>query len=486
MTAFRETADEPSWRELPEPWPAAFEWIGRTVGGEVVSATRQARWRPAWFVDVRLPDGTLRALYLRCQREENMPWTRRLSIEREYRIMLVLQEHGINIPQVLGLCPEPEGILMEAVAGRDRFGPNDSQDLRDQVLDEYIEDLTWAHAIDPAAFASVGLHRPDGEHEIGMMGFELSEQWYRSVKPGPDPVNEFIVSWLHRNVPTGRDRVSWIHFDAGQFLHADGHVTALMDVEFSCLGDPLADLGAMRMRDTAQPIGDLMRAYSTYERLTGEPVVRAVVNFHAVRFALLTALLSVGVRNDPPPEFDLAQWGSWALLSQVLCLEIIAEEIGVDLPADEPVPAPAPSRRRPWIQSAERVLTDVLAELPDDDHLAFRLRIARDMDRAALRADEIAAALEERDRGDEEALLGYRPADWREADELIEKLVLAAGPDRDAELVRFLHARVRRQQAILDPAMRDVRGFTVQRLNWDELVGRTDHQAPGPLAQPDS
>lgn len=469
MTSSAIAGTEPSWRELPAPWPAAFEWIGRTVGGDVVDARRQARWRPAWFVDVCLPDGTRKTVYLRCQREEQLPWTVKLSIEREWRIMKVLFDQGIRVPRVLGFCPDPEGILMEAVAGRDRFGPEDPQDLRDQVLDEYVEELARAHAIDPAAFAEIGLHQPKGQREIGLMGFELSEKWYRSVKPGPDPVNEFIVRWIYRNVPTSRERVCWIHFDAGQFLHADGHVNALMDVEFSCLGDPMADLGAMRMRDTAQPIGDLMRAYRTYERVTGQPVDRSVVNFHAVRFALLTAFLSVGARSEPLPEFDMAQWESWALMSQVICLEIIAEEAGVVLDEDESAPAPTPSRRRSWKLSTDRVLTNVLGQLPEDDHLAFQLRIARDMARATVRADEIAAAMEERDRSDEEGLLGYRLGDWQEGDQKVEEIVLRAGPERDAELVRFLHRRVRRQQAILHPAMRDVRGFSVQRLDWGYL-----------------
>lgn len=75
--------------------------------------------------------------------------------------------------------------------------------------------------------------------------------------------------------------MTWIHFDAGQFLHHEGRVEALMDVEFSCLGDPLADLGALRMRDTS--------------------LDKSVINFHAVRFALLTAMLSAGARADPQP-----------------------------------------------------------------------------------------------------------------------------------------------------------------------------------------
>ncbi|MGY4103741.1 hypothetical protein ACW2Q0_29895 [Nocardia sp. R16R-3T] len=62
----------------------------------------------------------------------------------------------------------------------------------------------------------------------------------------------------------------------------------------------------------------------------------------------------------------------------------IAEEVGVDLAEDSEPVLRVDSRRRPWLVSTERVLTDVLAELPEDDHLAFRLRIARDMAAAAI------------------------------------------------------------------------------------------------------
>ncbi|WP_157117718.1 phosphotransferase [Nocardia vaccinii] len=458
-----------SWPGLEPEWVPAFEWVEATTAGRIRSWRRQARWRPAFFFDVELPDGEVKALYLRCQREESLPWTRTLSVEREYRIMRVLQDEGVLVPHVYGFCPAPEGILMDAVAGRDRFDDRDPQPVRDSVLEHYIDALAKAHSIPPEKFTAIGLRRPEDAEEIGLMGFQVSEKWYRSVKPGPDPVNEFIVSWIHRNVPVGRSQVRWIHFDAGQFLHHEGAVTALMDVEFSCLGDPLADLGAMRMRDTAQPIGDLLHAYRHYQKITGEPVDRHVVNFHAVRFALLTALLSAGARADPEPGFDLAQWESWSVMSQILCLEIIAEEAGVEL-VDDPTPlARGASRRRPWLLSTERVLTDVLAELPEDDHLAFRLRIARDMALAGCNADALAGDVERRDLDEAAELVGRRPRDWQEADRLLEEFILQAGPDREAELVRALYRRLRRQQALLDPAMRDVRGFVVQRVDWAQL-----------------
>jgi aminoglycoside phosphotransferase (APT) family kinase protein len=194
------------------------------------------------------------------------------------------------------------------------------------------------------------------------MGFGLSEKWYREVKPGPDPTIEFIVSWLHRHVPTHRRDTSWIHFDAGQFLHTGNRVTALMDVEFSCIGDPFADLGAMRMRDTAQPIGDLTRAFAAYADESGQPIDRGVVNFHAVRFALLTAMLSAGTRYDPPPEFDLAQWQAWSLMSLMICLEIIAEQGGYHLDPPSAVAYP-PTRNDASYVAVQRILGDVLTDL---------------------------------------------------------------------------------------------------------------------------
>jgi hypothetical protein len=300
------------------------------------------------------------------------------------------------------------------------------------------------------------------------MGFELSEKWYREVKPGPDPTIEFIVAWLHRHVPMHRRDVSWIHFDAGQFLFANNRVTALMDVEFSCVGDPLADLGAMRMRDTAQPIGDLTHAFAEYARQTGQPIDRHVVNFHAVRFALLTAMLSAGTRADPPPAFDLAQWQAWSLMSLTICLEIIAEEGGYRLAAPAPLVYP-PARNDAAHVSTQRILDEVLADLDPDDYLAFRLRIVRDLAPGVHRAARSAQTVEDADRSEEHRLLGVRPENWAEADKQLERFVIDQSADREADIARLLARRIRRQIDLIEPGMRDVRDFRVQPIDWSVI-----------------
>ncbi|HRI72803.1 MAG TPA: hypothetical protein PK156_51555, partial [Polyangium sp.] len=46
-------SDEQGWRAALGPrWQRAVAEVERMVGGRVVRAVRQARWRPAWDFDV--------------------------------------------------------------------------------------------------------------------------------------------------------------------------------------------------------------------------------------------------------------------------------------------------------------------------------------------------------------------------------------------------------------------------------------------------
>ncbi|TQK27533.1 phosphotransferase family enzyme [Arthrobacter sp. SLBN-53] len=468
MTGTTDASLSPVWRSLADPWPRLFEWVETVTAGRIIECRRQSRWRPAWYVTVEV-NGRQRHLYLRCQREESMPWTRTLSLRREYDIMRVLHEHGVAVAEPIAFCEDPEAIMMAAVDGRDRFDAHDRAPTRDAVIADYMRRLAYAHRLDTGAFEAIGLSRPTGPREIGYMGFGLSEKWYREIKPGPDPVIEFIIAWLHRHVPDHRTEVSWIHFDAGQFLHLDNRVTALMDVEFSCLGDPMADLGAMRMRDTAQPIGNLTHAFAVYAAETGAPIDRGVVNFHAVRFALLTAMLSAGTRADPPPQFDLAQWQAWSLMSLMLCLQIIAEEGGHDIEA--PAPLSYPAIRHDAAHHAVRRIVDDILDTPDiDDHLAFRLRIVRDLLPGIHRSAKSSEHVEQFDRDEATTALGAIPPTWRAVDQTLEDAARSApATDRERQILALLTRRVYRQIDLIAPGMRDVQDVRVQPIDRSVL-----------------
>src|SRR3546814_3078131 len=93
---------------------------------------------------------------------------------------------------------------------------------------------------------------------------------YARRKTGPQPLVEFAIGWLKRNVPKHRTRPSFAHFDAGQFLFVDGRITGLYDFEFSMIGDPFADLATMRMRDSYEPTGDSIANLIRSEEHTSE------------------------------------------------------------------------------------------------------------------------------------------------------------------------------------------------------------------------
>ena len=55
------------WEALGEEWQRAFRWVEATIGGRLVAAHRQARWRPAWFLEVER-EGERLPLYWRGDR----------------------------------------------------------------------------------------------------------------------------------------------------------------------------------------------------------------------------------------------------------------------------------------------------------------------------------------------------------------------------------------------------------------------------------
>ena len=74
-------------------------------------------------------------------------------------------------------------------------------------------------------------------------------------------------------------------------------------------------------------------------------------------------------------------------------------------------------------------------------------------------------AIEAADLDDVSALLGRRPESWQQADAALEELVVAAGPDLDAEVVGLLHRRLLRQEALVDPVLRELCGARIQPLD---------------------
>src|SRR5262249_8599562 len=120
---------------------------------------------------------------------------------------------------------------------------------------------------------------------------------------------EFPSGGLRRTAPAPRSRVALLQAAAGQFLFDAGRITTLHDFELACLGDPMAEFAGLRNRTLSEPLGDLRRALRRYEELSGEPVDLRAIDFHTVRFGLVTPPSTAPRVAAPPPGLGRAAGG---------------------------------------------------------------------------------------------------------------------------------------------------------------------------------
>jgi aminoglycoside phosphotransferase (APT) family kinase protein len=427
--------------ELAPEWQRAFAWVEACVGGRIAHFERQPRWRPAWNFDV-LRGGESLPLHFRGARIERGVY----PLEREARILQLLEGEGIPVPHVHGFCRDPEGILMDRVRGRANLATEASAALRENALRHYIDLLAQMHAIPLARCEAIGMARPKTAEELARGDLDFYLAPFREGKQRPEPLIELALRWLARRAPRERSEVAFLTGDAGQFLFERGRVTAVLDLELALLGDPLADLGALRSRDLSEPLGDLSAAVRHYESLRG-PADRAVIDYHTARFALCTPLAVANLIARPPSWLDLVQYTAWYHVYGRAALEAIALCDAIPL-------------ERPALPPSERPIA-----IGNSDFAAY----ARDAaERVAIwreRQARYGAALEADTLAELSQILGAQPRTLADADAALEALALeSADPAREAKMLRALHRRCLREEALLQPVLRELEGVAVQAI----------------------
>jgi hypothetical protein len=441
-------------------WRPAFEAVERLVGGRIRAAERQARWRPVFWIEVERPDGERRSVCFRGARiEQGDEHTAR----HEYDCFRVLEAHGILVPHVYGYCDRPAGFVMDAAPGRPDLATATSPEEAEAVRDEFIEILAGIHALPLEGFEAFGLERKRTPRALALGDTADGIARYRKLRRRPDPVVDFLIDWCERNAPPGRSENVFLTGDSGQFIFEDGHVTAMLDMELGYLGDPLADLGGLFCRDLTERMGDLDVALDRYAAASGRDVDRRVVLYHAIRFALTTPVGTVLALEAPHVAVDYVQYLTWYLVYARCPLELIAYLEGIEL--DEPERPPA--RETPW-----RVPHDALVEklgefATKDEFQAYEADAMRRLAVYLAQADRFGPALLEEDLDDVALLLGRRPKDAQDRDAALAALVETNRGERDAELIPYLVRRLRRQEAILAPAQRDLVDAHMQRIRLD-------------------
>jgi aminoglycoside phosphotransferase (APT) family kinase protein len=430
------------------------EWIERTIGGSVVHLERIPRWRAGWFVDVDR-DGERLALYARGARGPDFPSP--YDLDHEARVHRLLEDHGFPVPHVHGLCTvEGRSVLvMDRVPGMQGLAHEDDMATRQRLMLECVEHMARMHAIPVEELQGRGFSVPAGEHDVvwsGAIAHLVAHD--RSIDAPADPVLVFLLGWLQRHTPAGR-RPAFVTWDAAQFLHHDGRLTALIDFELAHVGDPYMDLAPLRSRDTIEPFGDLSGAFAHYSALTGHPIDFQLVRYYEVAQLTATLLLQRPVLVAPDPESDYVTHLVWYVESARIACDILAEWYGVALDGIDPVEAPAGPNAAAHGHLVDSLQRAVRAATGDDEAAAYarwRARCDYRLARHLQRVDEIGAAVTALDLAETNVFLGAAFARLADADAALIAVIEAGDPTRDVDLLGLLERRLQRRTLLLGPA----------------------------------
>ena len=175
------------------------------------------------------------------------------AIEREYRVMRALADHGVPVARMALLCEDESVIgrafyVMEYVDGRvlwEQSLPGMTPAERGAIYDEMNRVIAALHRVDVAAAGLADYGRPGNyfDRQIG----RWSKQYQASVTQ-PIPEMDWLIEWLPAHIPdAARDEnlVSIVHgdyrLDNVIFHPAEPRILAVLDWELSTLGHPLAD-----------------------------------------------------------------------------------------------------------------------------------------------------------------------------------------------------------------------------------------------------
>ena len=437
-------------------WVESFGW------GPITSSRRQGRWRPQWFLQVRDSEGGERALLLRSARDpEQVAGSHLLShfsIEREARVLESLQDTSLRVPRYFGFHAPSQSILMEVVEGDADFSGLVDPRERESIADDYVDQLIELHGLDVRARVGDLDPMPTTPEQTATANkFRFAELDYEQggADRRPDPLLEYGRWWLHRNLPAGERPACLLQGDTGpgQFLFARGNVTALIDWEMAHVGDPMLDLGVMRMREVLYPTGLVPRMLQRYGDRAHHGVDRGALHYYTVMSMLLSPLaMAASLERPSGLQPTIIQRFAWdVILRRGLC-EALLEAVGGALTPPDLARLPG---EVPMLPRLLGELLDGYADRARSEHERYEMRSASQLAEVVSRSSAIAPELEAADCRDIQAATGRTCEDREQGMRLLSEIV-AAAPDRVGEtLLGALYRIQRRREHLFEPILRE-------------------------------
>ncbi|HEY6531215.1 MAG TPA: phosphotransferase [Acidimicrobiales bacterium] len=432
------------------------DWVEQAVDGSIVDIRQQARWRPTYFIDVKSPGVGATVLKSARAPKKVIQRSALLSTFNSNREALVLEWLSgrdlttLKVPPFLGFHEESGSLLMAKLEGSAQMhNVDDDAQLRSISVD-FAEQLAELHRLDIAPLvASTDLRIPTEAKALALGNFlayaEADLDTVRSKRPQlTDPLLTLAREWVHRRFPDTSRGACLVQGDCGpdQFLFVDGQVSAIIDWELAHIGDPMVDLGAMRLRECIYPAGMFPLVLDRYRAL-GMPVDEQAIRYYTVVTILFTLFGTFGgaVRLDPRNDEVIQQLWWQVSLRRALC-EAIAEWEGIELA--EPVPMEADGGTEARMQELLAARLDELARRGGE--WAAQLRPTMALADAIANDRRLGPARDAADRADLGAVLGTTVDDVDDGKRQLEQRLLADGTDGFAATLQTLYNLAVREQ----------------------------------------
>ncbi|WP_435177691.1 phosphotransferase family protein [Actinacidiphila sp. bgisy145] len=179
------------------------------------------------------------------------------DVAREHRVLSALHPTAVPVPRTHGLCadtavPGAPFYVMDHVAGLVHRTDADLARLSPgqvaAAADTLVDVLVALHQVPPAAVGLDGFGRPEGFLVRQLRRWRAQSEASRTEPvPGADALHARLADRLP---PRGRAAVVHGDFKLDNVLFAPGRadeIAAVLDWEMSTLGDPLTDLGLLRV-----------------------------------------------------------------------------------------------------------------------------------------------------------------------------------------------------------------------------------------------
>jgi aminoglycoside phosphotransferase (APT) family kinase protein len=284
-------------------------WLAGALGAPVeiakVSRLTGGAIQENWLIEVTVGDSP-RGLVIR----KDAPAGISASHSRKDEFALIRAAHaaGVAVPEPVAFCDDAAVLggpfaVMAKVAGIG-FGPKIVKDgmadeARRSLAQEIGRQMALIHAIRPPRkdLAFLGAPPPDPMlHEIKLMRRMLDDLGL--VRPAL----EWGLAWLAQRLPSCPEVVlAHRDFRTGNFMLADGRLTAVLDWEFAGWGDPMADIGWFcaecwrfsRKDLEAGGVGARADLYAGYESASGRKVDDASVRLWEIMAHIRWAVVAL-------------------------------------------------------------------------------------------------------------------------------------------------------------------------------------------------